>query len=365
MAVIRHHRSIDEVLELFEKDVVANQMRNLFRLGDIEYLWTADGSLIPSITSPFASAFLYRGQTARYRPCLPSVFRGISVSRCESAGWAGLSLAERVRLIVERVRLDEFVSALFDHPASAYAREIGLKLHPMALAQHYELATDRLDLTQDQMVAAFFATNTRTEEGWVPVDAGTGVMYRLAAGAFRKHMPGKLVCIGKQTLPRPGEQKAHTLTLQLVLDFERLPIEIYTFSQDSSCGQRLNDRFNGGASLFPPDVLAEVAETICSEPSVPEWIVAWLLSNDAACRDIFAGTSEQFGKLLLRYSHIRFSDRDRIGLSASQKVRASQALEMTKQTFLDKVGALAVRNAPVECEGLSSEQVKRPDVKTA
>lgn len=345
MAVVRHFRSIDEVLDLFEQDVVADQARNLYSLDGIEYLWTAEGILIPSITSPFASPFLYRGQTARYRPCLPSVFRGVSVNRCASSGWAGLSLAERVRLIVERVRLDEFASALFEHPASGYAREIGLKLHPIALAQHYELVTDRLDLTQDHMVAAFFATNTRTKDGWVPVDAGTGVMYRLVRRAFDENMPGELVCIGKQTLPRPGEQKAHTLTLQLALDFERLPIEICTFRHDHSCGRRLNDRFSSGDSLFPPDVLAEVACAIRSEPSVPQWIVAWLLSNDARCRDIFSGTPDQFGDLLLRYSHVRFSDRDRIGLTASQKERASQALETMKKTFLDKVGALAVRAA--------------------
>lgn len=355
MAVIRHYGSIDEVLTLFEKDVVAEQTRNLFPFVDSEYIWTAEGFLIPSFTAPFASPFLYRGQAARYRPCLPSVFRGISVSKYASpAGFRSLSPAERVRLIIERARLDEFVSALFDHPASAYAQEIGLKLHPVALAQHYELATDRLDLTLDHMVASFFATNTRTEEGWVPVDSGTGVMYRLNAGLFRKHMPEQLVCIGKQTLPRPGEQKAYTLTLPLALDFESLPMEICTFRQERSCGRRLNDRFNGGASLFPPDVLAEVAEAIRSEPSVPEWIVAWLLSNDAPCRDIFAGSLDQFEDLLLRYSNIRFSDRDRIGLTASQKTRASQAVEAMKPTFLKGVGALAVRKARKGHEGMAA-----------
>lgn len=346
MAVIRHYRSIDEVLELFEKDVVADEMRNFFPFVDSEYIWTAEGFLIPSFTEPFASPFLYRGQTARYRPCLPSVFRGISASKYASpAGLRGLSPAERVRLIIERARLDEFVSALFHHPASAYAQEIGLKLHPLALAQHYELATDRLDLTLDHMVASFFATNTRTDEGWVPVDCGTGVIYRLHAGLFRKHMPEQLVCIGKQTLPRPGEQKAYTLTLPLVLDFESLPMEICTFRQERSCGRRLNDRFNGGASLFPPDVLAEVAEAIRSEPSVPEWIVAWLLDNDLSCRDFFSGSVGQFEDLLFRYSNVRFSDRARIGLTTSQKERASQAVEAMKLTFLKGVGALAVRKA--------------------
>lgn len=85
---------------------------------------------------------------------------------CER-GWESLSLAERVRLFVDRVRLEEFLLALCDHPALDYAEQIGLRLQPYGLAQHYEMATDQLDLTQDHNVAVFFATNRRIGNEWV------------------------------------------------------------------------------------------------------------------------------------------------------------------------------------------------------
>lgn len=76
-------------------------------------------------------------------------------------------MAERVRLFVDRVRLEEFLLALCDHPALDYAEQIGLRLQPYGLAQHYEMATDQLDLTQDHNVAVFFATNRRIGNEWV------------------------------------------------------------------------------------------------------------------------------------------------------------------------------------------------------
>lgn len=343
--IIQHFNSIDEVLSLLKKNVVTDEMRNLFRLDGIEYLWTAEGTLIPSITAPFVSPFLYRGQVGRYQPCLPGVFRGLTKGLVRGIGLNGLSPSDRARLFIERVRLEEFVLALFDHPASAYANEIGLRLHPIALAQHYELATDRIDLTQDHNVAAFFATNERIGNQWVPIDKGTGVIYRLHRSSFYKNLPEHLVCIGKQALPRPGEQKAYTLTLPLAYDFESLPIEVFTFQQADSCGQRLNSHFNGGSSLFPPDVMAEVANTIRSEGSISRRVAAWLLSYDKPSRELLAGSLDRFDDFFTQHADVRISERDRITLTVAQQERALAGVEDIKSTFLNGVGALAVRRA--------------------
>lgn len=337
----QHFESVDEVVALFEEEVVASELRNYFRLDGIEYLWTKGGTLIPSITAPFSSPYLYRGQVARHQPCLPGVFRGLAQTNHP----AKLPPADRARCFVDRVRLEEFILALDAHPASSYAREIGLRMHPYALAQHYELATDRIDLTQDHMVAAFFATNSRKDGVWVPEIEGVGVVYRLNHDSFQRHFQGRLECIGKQALPRPGEQKACTLTLPLGLDFESLPIETYAFSQDESCGQRLNDHFNGGSALFPSDVMAELATLIKSETSMPRQIVTSLLGGNEPALTLLADVLDRHLEFLEQHCAVRISERAPIGMTVAQQAAAMDAVENMRHTFLKGIGALAVRNA--------------------
>lgn len=339
---IVHCSSIAEVLELLEKDLAVDELRNLFpNLDGIDYLWTKGGTLIPSVTSPFSSPFLYRGQTRRYTPCLPGAFRGFFGVR----DFRGLSPAQRARCFIDRVRLEEFVVALSFHPARDYAREIGLRLYPHALAQHYEMTTDRIDLTQDHRVAAFFATNARIDGVWSPVTDGSGVVYRLGAASFRKHFHERLEWIGKQALPRPGEQKALTLCLPIGMDFESLPVETYTFTHDESCGQRLNDSFNGGAALFPPDVMAEVAEAIRLSPTVPRQIVEGLLKSDEPVVDLIFDAHDGAATFLEKHSSVKVAAGLLTTLSESQRARAHAAVEQMRGTFMHGVGALAARKA--------------------
>lgn len=343
----RHFSSIDDLIEWVERDLVSAGMREMFPLhANYEYLWSSEGTLVPSPCSSFASPFLYRGQVERYQPCITSVFRGLDPESDFSLGWKGLSKRDRARLFIERVRLEEFVLALLDHPARGYAKEIGLRLNPIGLAQHYEMATDRLDLTQDHGVAAFFATNRCVDNEWVPVSEGVGVVYRVRTSLLDEVSPSRLECLGKQSLPRPGEQKAFTLTLPLSYDFERLPTEVLTFDQVGTCSLRLNGDYYGGASLFPPDVMADIAASIRSEHSIPRGVADWLLSHGDPALEYLGEDAGEFEALIERYSEVRVSGRERLTLTRSQHEQATSSLEETKLTFLDNVGAIAVRRAP-------------------
>lgn len=338
---VQHFDSIEDVLSIFRKDVVADELRNLFKLDGVEYLWSAGGTLLPSITSDFSSPYLYRGQVSRYRPCLPSIFRG--VSQVDSP--LELSPQERAQCFVDRVRLEEFTLALEAHPASSYAREIGLQTHPYALAQHYELPTDRIDLTQDHMVAAFFATNSFKNGAWRPESSGTGVLYRLHTSSFSHHYPEHLVCIGKQAFPRPGEQRAYTFTMPLGMDFEQFPIEVFTFPQIELSGKLLNEHFEGGASLFPPDVMAEVANAIKTEPTLSRQVVTRLLGSDGSPPGVLAAALEVNERFLRDHSAVNVTDREPIAMNASQKKRAQASVNKMRPSFLDGVCTLAVRHA--------------------
>lgn len=336
---VQHFDSIEDVLVVLQKEVVADDLRNLFKLDGVEYLWTSDGTLVPSISSDFSSPYLYRGQTERHRPCLPSVFRGLSLVDHPLK----LSPVERARCLVDRIKLEEFALVLESHPATHYAQEIGLRIHPFALAQHYELPTDRIDLTQDHSVAAFFATNSCRNGAWLPERDGEGVMYRLHMSSFFQHYPDNLVCIGKQALPRPGEQKAYAFTLPLGFDFERFPMDIYTFDQVESCGQRLSDQFKRGTSLFPQDVMAEVASAIKAETALSRQLVSALLSAGKLPQELLAGDLVANEVFLRENSAVHVSDRSPIAMDASQLKRAFASVEEMRRSFLKGISALAVR----------------------
>ncbi len=352
----KHFTSIDDVLAHCEEEVSAIDAGGMFNFDGIEHLWTADGVLVP-VGSSFSSPYLYRGQVERHRPCVPGVFRGLPAVEHPHA----LSPADWVRCLVDRVKLEEFVVAMQSHPAMAYAQAIGLRTSPYGLAQHYELATDRIDLTQDHLVAAFFATNKRDRGIWSPVASGRGVVYRLHTASFSQHFGERLECLGKHVLPRPGEQKAYTLTMALGRDFEALPIEVYTFDQVVECGERLHARFAGGSSLFPRDVMADVAAAIRADSSVPRSLLESVMRKSGSPHDIVNEIERNVGAISMHSSY-DVSDRAPRGLSDRQQGEAAESTARMKSSFLFGTGALAVRRFTAENQPLKSTEktVERP-----
>ena len=349
-----HHivSSIDEVLVLLKADVPENPF--LVKGNQHEYMWIRDGErikLVPSVSSQFWSPFLYRGQTKRYVPCLPGVFRGMPLL----AHPQELSRRDRAKCLLFRARLEEFLSVLAKHPATEFAHEMQLVTYPEAIAQHYEIFTDRIDLSQDPEVAAFFATNERSEDGrWYPKKDGIGVLYRLNFPRFQKALepsPFNLEWIGRQALPRPGEQRAWTFPLPLGRDFESFPVDVFTFNHMEPCARRLNDKFEGGRLLFPPDILSEVAEEIKECKSIARSLVVRVLAaygckSDEQERELHALESlfcEEFG--------VSVADRELICMFSAQLVRAQFAIEELKSTFTG--GVWAVREVEVTKEGTS------------
>jgi len=138
------------------------------------YMWASDadvGQLAPAPASGLLSPCVYRGQTSRYSPSVPGVFRGLAFVDQPPK----LSRLERTRCLLARIRLEEFLAALSVHPAIEYSRRISLAVSPEASAQHHEILTGRLDFSQNPDVAAFFATHTRNDhEQWLPAATGTG-----------------------------------------------------------------------------------------------------------------------------------------------------------------------------------------------
>lgn len=335
-----HFDSITEALSFLFQEADTEAVCKLLRSDGFDYEWTAEGTLVPTLNLAYSSRFLYRGQVARHSPCVPGVFRGIGhVDHPHK-----LSELEHAKCFVNRLRLEEFLIALDSHPAMLYAQQIGLRMHPYALAQHYELATDRLDLTEDHRIAAFFATNYFEGGAWHPVSSGCGVIYRLRRALFTEHMPDKLECIGKQTLPRPGEQKAHTLTMPLGLDLESLPVDIITFTHRVERSQGINELFKGGSALFPPDAMSELAQSIKSANCVSEEVLRRLVYSIQLPVDeaeaVILDWVEKLGLLL----QTPVCCRRPISLTKEQAEQAHESLTAATPSFLSRVGVRAVRS---------------------
>jgi hypothetical protein len=342
---IQHFNSIDDVVRYVKADVPENPFPD--ENNSVEYEWVIDGDkgrLVPSLASSFWSPFLYRGQVTRHSPCLPGVFRGLPLVDHPQ----GLSSLNRAKCFLARVRLGEFLLALEDHPACEYSNEIGLTLSREALAQHYELATDRIDLTQDPDVAAFFAVNARTHDGcWHPMTDGSGVLYRLHFPSFARALRSRrfdLEWVGKQVLPRPGEQKAWTLRLPLGRDFEKLPVEVLTFSHQASSSERINAGFDQGRLIFPPDPLAEVAEMIKESGSVPRTLVSRVLTMQGCPSDLRQRELDASVEYFANELGIAVVDRAPMAFSPKQRAAARSQVDQMKKNFLDDVGIRAARS---------------------
>lgn len=348
---VEHFGSINEVMALLRSEVPDNPFHGM-KGG--AYNWVRDGDearLLPSPCASFSSPFLYRGQTERYSPCLPGVFRGMPmVKRLQD-----LSNLDEAKLFLARIRMEEFLAALPQHPSYAYSRELKLVIFAEALAQHYEINTDRIDLTQDADVAAFFATNWRDENGcWHPAREGQGVIYRAVISDLMRSLgekrEDKLEWIGKQAWPRPGEQKAWTLRLPLGADFEKFPVDIFTFDHQEKCSAHFHDLFEQGAKLFPPDVLSELADQIRSSTTVDRKALSDMVKGWYGWipEDQHEQALDACAAFLWDHFGVDVEDRGVIQLSPEQLTRAQAQTEQMKKTFLDDVGLLMVRRVKPE-----------------
>jgi len=352
--IIEHFDRITDVLQRLKDETSSNPLDADSRGDQYEWIDWGDedgGRIMPSLNSLFISPYLYRGQTERHSPCLPKLYRRVRDLPLASHPQQ-LFEKERDFYLLQQVRLQEFFLVLEQHPAVEFTRKIGLHLSQVALAQHYGIATDRLDLTQDPDVATFFATNTQDQLGvWYPVSEGIGLVYRFDLTVFPRTLGDSVIkeffrcveMIGLQTFPRPGEQKAWTIRLPLGFDFERLPLDVFTFNHDKEVGRMINERFDGGKRLFPSDILSEVAMAINELKSVPIKLVRKVLTDHDCRPEMLDDALNMYSIRFKSQFGVEVTDREPITLSFEQITRAITFVELKGSDFLRNVGVRGVK----------------------
>jgi hypothetical protein len=339
--------SIREVLKRIEDEKPSNPF---LITTDIEmYDWVDYGDddglrIMPSISSSFFSQYLFRGQTARYIPCLPTLHRPIAKFIKDEID---IPLELQYHSLIYQIKCKELEHSIESHPFVKYSRKMGLRVSKKAIAQHYGIPTDLLDLTEDPKVAAFFATCTQNSENeWIPVQKGIGVIYRLNRLTLSR-IPGesnKLELIGQQALPRPGEQKAWSLQINPQLDFEKLPINIFLFNQNEKLSLEILNLFDNGKKLFPNDIAFNLAQEILMSRFISRPIARKVILSQGCNSTDTESKLDQYYKIFLEQFDIEIVDKEPPMLSNDQIKEAQDYLNLDKVKMKFMAGLHFVRD---------------------
>jgi len=209
---------------------------------------------------------LFRGQTRRYRPCLPTIVRGFP----ETTAAHQLSESQKACLILNLTRTFWFNQVLRETPAMRWMSQQQVAFDETAAAQHYGLPTGYIDLSESLEVASFFAC-WRFDHGkssWEPVAEGEGVVYAVDRKALGIQSPLRPIAL--QPFPRPSEQWGWVQELSLGEDFDALPhVRKMIFKHDYELSETIAQRLDNGRVLFPPDPLSDLADVIRTSKALP------------------------------------------------------------------------------------------------
>lgn len=300
---MQNFATIDELCDFVSKQDIREQVPTLLP-AQLRWELFASGSrsdrvrILPSHPSPV----LFRGQTKRHRPCFPAGLRRIAPDSVSSR----LPGGETASVILNLMQTEWFNRNVRRTPAMHWMSKEKLDFDETAIAQHYGIPTSYLDLTQSLEVAAFFAccgkADTRDRE-WEPIGEGRGVIY--AVGTRSREC--KPICL--QPFPRPSEQWAWVYESTQGEDFDMLPhVYRFEFSHNLAASQRILERFDGGAELFPPDPISQLADMIdeminedrCLPKSVADSVIGSL--------GVPEGQRESLLRIVAKEKCIRFSE---------------------------------------------------------
>lgn len=220
--------------------------------------------LMPVSSTPYT---YFRGQSIFYERCLPSLFRMNAKGEfpCE------------VDIAYNRIKICEFELLLATHPVFCELSHI-ICVNPVALAQHYGLATEYLDITNSKWVAAFFAS-TRYDydtDTYYPVGRnykdGYGIMYvskPYDEGNINDDFFRKNVVIGYQYFERPTKQSSFGYKMKYGEDFNESPyFEKVFFRHDIEASQIVFEMSYKQRRYIPKDKLSVLARQIAMSHEV-------------------------------------------------------------------------------------------------
>jgi hypothetical protein len=225
----------------------ANRQGILRRRISFNAMGMPDGSIgaFPINMSPF----YYRGENNNYESCFPNIYRCCSEEQ----------------VVINKLKIIDFSNVVKTFPQYEFAIKDFANVDPVALAQHYDLRTDLIDISSDIGVSAFFATSKYDEksEQWKVINDGLGCIRKVIFIPVNDASFIKFKMIGLQPFKRPGVQCAFAVKLKNGEDFANQSFKI-VFKQNKHLNGKIFNAFheNGKNILFPNETISEAANII-------------------------------------------------------------------------------------------------------
>ena len=295
--------SFREEMVIFTKDYETN--KKYYQTDKCNIFFQSDNKLklIPEFRG---IANLYRGQSQIYRPCVPSLFRDDM---------------NPYNTFEEHLKYSEFCILLHKMPeyqwweqgfiilnrSTGQEERRGLSIDDKALAQHYGIKTNLLDITNDKWVAAFFAcTKYNPEDDSYSLydgDNTEGALYCINLSVDKKYLL-RIKPIGAQPFARPTEQGAFMFDSKIGEDFTQQCSEEVKFNHHKDAEILLVELANRANRLFPREVLQEKTWKIVRNASKQYSKEAL----DNTIRDFYPNASKETISKLIYESGVKICD---------------------------------------------------------
>lgn len=205
----------------------------------------------------------FRGESEYHPSCKPSLYRPNMTP---------------AKMFVERLRACELELMISRHPMTdiflnrtlfrmpdGSEQQIPLSIDSLALAQHYGVCTELLDLTVSKWVAAFFACTKCKNDIYTPIkDTDSyGCFYEMGVPledmmtAIKGSTELKLRAVGLQPFSRPGEQAGYVLKMNKSENFNKLRVRKIKFRHDPKVSELVFNYANRAKKLFPYEPLQD------------------------------------------------------------------------------------------------------------
>lgn len=268
--------ALPTILDILEKISAIENSIYLSRISSVlpsqyhdegRYILTSDRNnrnivrLMPTSQSPFT---YYRGQSTYYESCMPTLYRNNN----------GL-LPTESQIACNHLKICELIKLISMHPVFCELQQI-IQVNTIALAQHYGLNTEYLDVTNNKWVAAFFASTKYDylNDTYYPVGRdyaeGYGVMYiSNNLDNMLEEFNDRLDEIGYQYFARPTQQSSFGFKMYPGENFNDLAyFDKFFFRHDIEASKIVYEMSYRQNRFIPQDPLSKLARQICDSKEV-------------------------------------------------------------------------------------------------